>query len=210
MTVSATSTTRKTRRGNSLHGILKFLSSEYCSKSNKRRNRNKILSRSLPVIRKSFTRRGVVSTHNHTHDGRNEYDATGEKLSNISVQNSKVKGPASQGPDSREGKSASAVSKDSANVAESESAKQQFSERKEDERRKTMTTRKLFYPEHSVQYEEAENVQYEAMNRIEAARRKVNNDQVEQVWGLYMYGLKHVLALNDLSDAPDAILPGNF
>ena len=74
----------------------------------------------------------------------------------------------------------------------------------------TTTTIKFFHTEDLAQCQEAEKTQQEALKRIERARKKVYNDQVQQVWGVYMYGLKHVLALNDLSDAPDAILPGNF
>jgi hypothetical protein len=82
---------------------------------------------------------------------------------------------------------------------------------KKDEGRKTSTlTTKLLHPEDLAEYQKAEDVQTVALEKIEKARRKVYNDQVQQVWGLYMYGLKHVLALNDLSNAPDAILPGNF
>ena len=60
------------------------------------------------------------------------------------------------------------------------------------------------------EYEEAEKAQEEALKKIERAREIVYKDQVQKVWGVYLYGLKHVLALNDLSHAPDAILPGNF
>ena len=75
---------------------------------------------------------------------------------------------------------------------------------------KTTTTTKLLHPDDLAQYKDAHKAQQEALNRIAKARRKVYNDQVQQVWGVYLYGLKHVLALNDLSNAPDAILPGNF
>jgi predicted nucleic acid-binding Zn-ribbon protein len=47
------------------------------------------------------------------------------------------------------------------------------------------------------------------MAKIESARQRVYKDQVE-LWGVYKYGLQHVMALTDLSAAPDAILPGNF
>ena len=75
---------------------------------------------------------------------------------------------------------------------------------------KTITTTKLLHPEDLAQYMEAEAAQEEALKKIEIARQQVHSDQVQKVWGVYMYGLKHVLALNDLSNAPDAILPGNF
>ena len=47
------------------------------------------------------------------------------------------------------------------------------------------------------------------IEKIQDAKQQVYKDQVE-IWGVYKYGLQHVLALNDLSAAPDAILPGNF
>mmetsp|Transcript_862 Transcript_862/g.1803 ORF Transcript_862/g.1803 Transcript_862/m.1803 type:complete len:214 (+) Transcript_862:47-688(+) len=213
MTVSATSASGRSARGNSLHGVLKSLSKEYCSKLNRQRSSNKILARSRPLIRKSFTRRVVVSSNNHKDDNSNKCHATSKKMLNVSVQNSNGNGAALQGQDLSEGKSASSVPKDVACVTESQADKE-LSDGKEDDRSKTsMTMRtktKLLYPEDSLRYEEAEKVQIEAMNRIEAARKRVANDQVQHIWGLYMYGLKHVLALNDLSDAPDAILPGNF
>jgi hypothetical protein len=75
---------------------------------------------------------------------------------------------------------------------------------------KTTTTTKLLHPEDLARYQEAEDVQTQALKKIESARLEVYSDQVQKVWGVYLYGLKHVMALNDLSDAPDAILPGNF
>ena len=55
-------------------------------------------------------------------------------------------------------------------------------------------------------YQDMEDEQNNALKKIEMARWQVYNDQVQQVWGVYTYGLTHVLELNDLSDAPDAIL----
>ncbi|KAG7343742.1 hypothetical protein IV203_021750 [Nitzschia inconspicua] len=48
-----------------------------------------------------------------------------------------------------------------------------------------------------------------ATDRIQQAKERVQKDQVE-LWGVYRYGLQHVMGLNDLASAPDAILPGNF
>jgi len=56
-------------------------------------------------------------------------------------------------------------------------------------------------------YEEMEQEQINAIRKINEARKEVHINQVQNVWGVYTYGLKHVLGLNDLSDAPDAILP---
>ena len=44
---------------------------------------------------------------------------------------------------------------------------------------------------------------------LEDQRIQARQKQVE-VWGIYKYALEKVSNLNDLRDAPDAILPGNF
>jgi hypothetical protein len=59
-------------------------------------------------------------------------------------------------------------------------------------------------------YKEMEDEQINTIQKIDEARNEFYKDQVQKVWGVYTYGLNHVLGLNDLSDAPDAILPGNF
>jgi len=71
----------------------------------------------------------------------------------------------------------------------------------------TTTTRVLMlHPRDLNEYQEAEDRQKKALRNIESARQQVYKDQSQQVWGLYMYGLKYVLAIKDLSDAPDAIM----
>ena len=49
----------------------------------------------------------------------------------------------------------------------------------------------------------------EEMEAIARTREELKKEQVE-LWGVYKYGLKQIIGLNDLGDAPDAILPGNF
>jgi hypothetical protein len=44
---------------------------------------------------------------------------------------------------------------------------------------------------------------------VETARQQLLREQVE-LWGVYHHGLTKIAGLTDLSDAPDAILPGNF
>jgi hypothetical protein len=47
------------------------------------------------------------------------------------------------------------------------------------------------------------------MESITKTRKEIHEQQVE-LWGVYKYGLEKIAGLNDLGDAPDAILPGNF
>ncbi|OEU20612.1 hypothetical protein FRACYDRAFT_234244 [Fragilariopsis cylindrus CCMP1102] len=75
---------------------------------------------------------------------------------------------------------------------------------------KTTTKICLINQEDIKRYEEMEDEQINAIQKIDEARNEFYKDQVQKVWGVYTYGLNHVLGLNDLSDAPDAILPGNF
>lgn len=49
----------------------------------------------------------------------------------------------------------------------------------------------------------------EEIKRIQDARDRVMQDQID-LWALYKYGLAKINNLNDLSKAPDAIMPGNF
>lgn len=214
MTLSNTPTAGKSTRGNSLNGVLKFLSTKYSLKSNEKQIGIKISRRSLPAIRKSSSPREdrlqlVLTNNGEGHCSKN-YKGIGEGKLDFSVQNNKGNKPSSLEPDIREEKFTPAVTEDNA----SKCGEKIILEVNKEEGTETSVLRKSItkslHSEDLLQYEEAEKLQNEAMNRIEAARQKVNNDQVQQVWGLYMYGLKHVLALNDLSNAPDAILPGNF
>ena len=75
---------------------------------------------------------------------------------------------------------------------------------------KTTTKICLINQEDIKRYKEMEAEQINAIQKIDEARNEFYKDQVQKVWGVYTYGLNHVLGLNDLSDAPDAILPGNF
>lgn len=60
------------------------------------------------------------------------------------------------------------------------------------------------------QLEELERQCEDEIRRIESARRQFLTDQIQNSWGCYKFSLRHVLQLQNLSDAPDAILPGNF
>lgn len=66
-----------------------------------------------------------------------------------------------------------------------------------------------FVERDEIRYKKMEEEQTKVLEGIEKARQRVFSDQSD-LWGVYKYGLQHVLNLNDLSDAPDAILPGNF
>lgn len=58
-------------------------------------------------------------------------------------------------------------------------------------------------------YDEKERTVLLANSKMESAKKEIYKEQIE-LWGVYMYGLQHVMTLNDLAAAPDAILPGNF
>ena len=47
------------------------------------------------------------------------------------------------------------------------------------------------------------------LDSIAEQRHQIYTKQVE-LWGAYKYGLEKISNLNDLGEAPDAILPGNF
>lgn len=51
--------------------------------------------------------------------------------------------------------------------------------------------------------------QQEELKQIEDTRKDVLQEIVN-VWGVYKYGLMKIGALTELSEAPDAIMPGNF
>mmetsp|Transcript_49 Transcript_49/g.107 ORF Transcript_49/g.107 Transcript_49/m.107 type:complete len:222 (-) Transcript_49:561-1226(-) len=210
---------------NSLHGTLRFISKTHCSKSIKRRNNNSKKRRGddvlLAAICTSFAARRsdrlrVVSIHNQSNDDqkkeKKKLNTTSEDKKNSSTatdtQVSKKKPKSNESPDVAE------AANDSAIFGTSKNAKCEESTGKQDEMKKaktiTTTTTKLLHPEDLKKYEEATEKQKRALKNIERARKQIYSSQVQQVWGLYTYGLKHVLALNDLSDAPDAILPGNF
>lgn len=55
-------------------------------------------------------------------------------------------------------------------------------------------------------------IQQQLTQEIEQMEEKKQQTRQKQVafWGLYKYALEKVSKLNDLRDAPDAILPGNF
>lgn len=205
MTTPATTT-----GNNNLHGTLRFLSKKYCRKSSK--SSQKLLRRArrgVPTIRKSSTPRSdrlqVVSTvSNNKNDAENEgnqgirsKEAVGGKGPLSPEDEVKVEPTAATALATNSSTGASGASSDTGAQAGEKTAK-------------TITTTKLLHPEDLAEYMDAEAAQEEALKKIEMARQQVHSDQVQKVWGVYMYGLKHVLALNDLSNAPDAILPGNF
>lgn len=49
----------------------------------------------------------------------------------------------------------------------------------------------------------------EQIQHIRDTPNRIRQEQVN-LWGLYKYGLNKIKNLNDLSKAPDAIMPGNF
>lgn len=56
------------------------------------------------------------------------------------------------------------------------------------------------------EYQKRIEQQNDAVKKIHEAREEVYADQIRNVWGRYKYGLTHVLSLNDLKNAPDAIM----
>ena len=58
-------------------------------------------------------------------------------------------------------------------------------------------------------YQKCLEKEKEDLNKIDETRNVVLQEIVD-VWGVYKYGLIRIGALADLSEAPDAIMPGNF
>mmetsp|Transcript_37153 Transcript_37153/g.90313 ORF Transcript_37153/g.90313 Transcript_37153/m.90313 type:complete len:203 (-) Transcript_37153:158-766(-) len=58
-------------------------------------------------------------------------------------------------------------------------------------------------------YKELLKAEEEQIQHIEASRKRIRQEQVD-LWGLYKYGLTKIKNLNDLSKAPDAVMPGNL
>lgn len=228
MTVSATTTAGRSTGSNSLHGTLRFLSKKYSSKRSKWQNSSNIVVErrarahaGFPTLRKSSTPRSdrlqFFSTVNSNRNGVGDSNISSEDQRNGPTKDAEGKTQFSPEPQVKVGQSATETSDDngvsdgaSENVDHTGSQMNQSKERETESTTKTKMTTKLLHPEDLAQYHEAEEVETNALKKIEMAQRKVFNDQVQHVWGVYIYGLKHVLALNDLSDAPDAILPGNF
>lgn len=74
----------------------------------------------------------------------------------------------------------------------------------------TTTTRIVNLKEYDHHYYKSKEEDLQTtMADLQAAQQSLKQDQVA-LWGVYRYGLQHVLGLNDLASAPDAILPGNF
>jgi hypothetical protein len=66
-----------------------------------------------------------------------------------------------------------------------------------------------FLSQDSARYEQLLKQEEEEIERVKAARKRIRQEQVE-LWNVYKFGLQKIMQLNDLSEAPDAILPGNF
>jgi flagellar biosynthesis/type III secretory pathway protein FliH len=60
-----------------------------------------------------------------------------------------------------------------------------------------------------ARYEQCLQAEQKECEGIAKTRQEIYRQQVE-LWGVYKYGLEQIASLNDLGDAPDAILPGNF
>ncbi len=58
-------------------------------------------------------------------------------------------------------------------------------------------------------YQEDSERHTQALAGLEETKKEVLQEIVN-VWGIYKYGLTKIAALADLSQAPDAIMPGNF
>lgn len=58
-------------------------------------------------------------------------------------------------------------------------------------------------------YKQLLKAEDEEIKHVQDTRNRVIQDQIE-LWALYKYGLAKINNLNDLSKAPDAIMPGNF
>lgn len=187
-------------------------------------------SRFVPTTRKASNRRSdrlqLVIIDNH--DDGDDDDGDGDDGDDDNVDRSKSKTPTQPAEVKESSSSKTKVKLETSAAAPAAPASMNSddnnsNEKEKDEKKTTITEKKrplkpkttrtrtiLLHPEDLKRYEEAEAAQRKALKNIETARLQVYNDQVQQVWGVYTYGLKHVLALNDLSDAPDSILPGNF
>ncbi len=180
---------------NNLHGTLRFLSKKYSSKAGHRRGP-----------------RGGIPGY------RNSLKPRNDKLQVVSIvpasenDGGENEAPTPKGPSVPETKVGAGTPASQAVTATTNSASAAIptKEHKTAVATKTTTTTILLRPKDLEDYDEAEKAQQEALKKIEQAREKVYKDQIQQVWGVYLYGLKHVLALNDLSNSPDSILPGNF
>jgi hypothetical protein len=58
-------------------------------------------------------------------------------------------------------------------------------------------------------YQELSKQAQDELDSIADQRQQIYTNQIE-LWGAYKYGLEKISNLNDLGEAPDAILPGNF
>lgn len=74
---------------------------------------------------------------------------------------------------------------------------------------KTETKQSCRWQTDIERYEKLFAQEREAIESIARARERIKKHQVD-LWGVYQYGLRQISGLNDLGDAPDAILPGNF
>ena len=180
-----------TAGNNNLHGTLRSLSKKYCSKAGHKRGP-----------------RGVIPAY------RNSLKPRNDKLQVVSIVpvsgNDAAQAPTPKGPLAPETKVNVETTAAKAVTATTNSATATTPAKEQNTATKTTTTTILLRSKDLEEYEKAENVQQEALKKIERAREKVYKDQIQKVWGVYLYGLKHVLALNDLSNSPDSILPGNF
>ena len=184
-----------TAGNNNLHGTLRSLSKKYCSKAGHKRGP-----------------RGGIPAY------RNSLKPRNDKLQVVSIVpvsgNDAAQAPTPKGslaPETKantETPTATAVTATSNSATATTPAKEQTTATKTTTT--TTTTTILLRSKDLEEYEKAEKAQQEALKKIERAREKVFKDQIHEVWGVYLYGLKHVLALNDLSNSPDSILPGNF
>ena len=179
-----------TAGNNNLHGTLRLLSKKHSRKAGHKRG----LRGGIPAYRKSLKpRNDKLMVHEPAKSG---------------AENQTAQTPTPTGPLAPE--TTAKADTPASTTATNNSASAGPTTQAQETKTATKTTTILLRPRDLEEYNEAEKAQEESLKKIEQAREKVYKNQVQKVWGVYLYGLKHVLALNDLSNAPDAILPGNF
>lgn len=221
--IDTIATTGGKPQSNSLHDTLKALS----SRGNKRKRpeskedalnyyfslKERHLVSSSSITPRS-TQAVVIVTKVHN-EGRSE---DGKKQDNSSqVEDSDEKPPTTTDElkevnnDNDVGESAEEVAPaeeaetNAAEESKADDVSYDIKKKKED----AVTVTLHFEAQDDSRYKYMEEEQARALDGIEMAKQRVFNDQTD-LWGVYKYGLQHVLNLNDLTDAPDAILPGNF
>ena len=95
------------------------------------------------------------------------------------------------------------------NRSKKESKYDETSEEKKTASEKVSSRKSSEWQADVERYQKLLDKEREEMESITKTRKEIHEQQVE-LWGVYKYGLEKIAGLNDLGDAPDAILPGNF